>query len=87
MQTVQQFPTTLGPAVNRGKYTTHKTLETMCNARAGPKKCWKSCANESNIVVTCSAGVFIGRANVLLAKAHVETRKEGKKWVESNGAG
>ena len=37
MQTVQQFPTTLGPAVNRGKYTTHKTLETMCNARAGPK--------------------------------------------------
>ena len=36
-RTVQQFPTKLAPAVNRGKYTTHKTFETMCNARAGPK--------------------------------------------------
>ena len=27
--------------------------------------------------VACSAGVFFGRANILLAKAHVETRKEG----------
>ena len=55
--------------------------------RVRAQKCWKSCANESNIVVTRSAGVFIGRANVLLAKAHVETPKEGRKWGESNGAG
>ena len=31
--------------------------------------------------------VFFGRANVLLAKAHVETQKEGRKWGESKGAG
>ena len=37
--------------------------------------------------LACSAGVFFGRANVLLAKAHVETRKEGRKWGESKGAG
>ena len=30
----------------------------------------------------CSAGVFFGRANVLLAKANVKTRKEGRKWGE-----
>ena len=24
--------------------------ETMCNARAWPNKCWKSCANGSNII-------------------------------------
>ena len=30
----------------------------------------------------CSACVFFG-----LAKAHVETRKEGRKWGESKGAG
>ena len=28
--------------------------------------------------VACSAGVFFGRANVLLAKVHVETRKLGR---------
>ena len=28
----------------------HKTLETMCNVRAWPQQCWKSCANGSNIV-------------------------------------
>ena len=33
--------------------------------------------------LACSAGVFYGRANVLFAKAHVETRKEGRKWGES----
>ena len=33
--------------------------------------------------LTCSAGVFFGRANVLMAKAHVKTRKEGRKWGES----
>ena len=32
--------------------------------------------------LACSAGVFFGCANVLLAKAHVETRKEGRKWGE-----
>ena len=63
-----------------GKDTTHKTLKTRaCVMRLrGPSNVGKSCANESNIVVTCSAGVFIGRANVLLAKAHVETRKRGE---------
>ena len=37
--------------------------------------------------LACSADIFFGRANVLLAKAHVETRKEGRKWGESKGAG
>ena len=37
--------------------------------------------------LACSAGVFFGRANGLLVKAHVETRKEGRKWGESKGAG
>ena len=32
--------------------------------------------------VACSAGVFLWRENVLLAKVHVETRKEGRKWGE-----
>ena len=40
----------LGPAVHRGKDTTHKTLQTMCNERAWPQQFWKSCANRSNIV-------------------------------------
>ena len=31
---MQQLPTLLGHAVRRGKDTTYKTLETMCNARA-----------------------------------------------------
>ena len=48
---MQQLPTKLGPAVYRGKDTTHKTLETMRNERAWPQQCWKSCANRSNIVV------------------------------------
>ena len=30
--------------------TRHKTLETMYNVRVWPQKCWKSCANGSNIV-------------------------------------
>ena len=40
----------LGPAVHRGKDTTHKTLQTMCNERAWPQQFWKSCANRSNVV-------------------------------------
>ena len=47
---MQQLPTMLGPALHRGKDTTHETLETMCNARAWPQQCWKSCKNGSNIV-------------------------------------
>ena len=51
---MQQLPTGLGPAVHRGKDTTHNTLQTMCNARAWPQQlCWKSCANRSNIVALC----------------------------------
>ena len=38
---VQQLPTRLGPAVHRGKDTTHKTLETMCNERVWPHQFWK----------------------------------------------
>ena len=45
-----QLSTLLWPAVLRGKDTTHKTLKTMCHARAWPQQCWKSCANGSNIV-------------------------------------
>ena len=35
---MQQLPTMLVPAVHRGKDTTHKTLKTMCNARAWPQQ-------------------------------------------------
>ena len=35
---MQQLPTMLGPAVHRGKDTTHKTLKTMCNPRAWPQQ-------------------------------------------------
>ena len=31
----------LGTVFHRGKDTTLKTLETMCNARAWPQQCWK----------------------------------------------
>ena len=47
---LQQLPTMLRPVVHHGMDTTHKTLETMYNARAWPQQCWKSSANESNIV-------------------------------------
>ena len=47
---MQQLPTSLGPAVHRGKDTTHKSLWSMRNERALPQQCWKSCANGSNIV-------------------------------------
>ena len=40
---MQQLPSMLGPAVHRGKDTTH-------NERAWPQQCWKSCVNGSNIV-------------------------------------
>ena len=33
---MQELTTMLGPAVHPGKDTTHKTLETMFNARVGP---------------------------------------------------
>ena len=46
---LQQLPTMLRPVVHHGMDTTHKTLETMYNARAWPQQCWKSSANESNI--------------------------------------
>ena len=35
---MQQLPTMLGPAVHRGKDTTHKTLKTMCNLRSWRKQ-------------------------------------------------
>ena len=47
---MQELPTLLGPAVYRGKDTTHKFLKTMRNERAWPQQCWKNCANGSNIV-------------------------------------
>ena len=47
---MQYLPTMLAPTVQREKDTTHKSFETMCNARAWPPQCWKSCANGSNIV-------------------------------------
>ena len=51
---MQKLPKKLGPAVPNGKDKTHKTLETMCSARAWLQQCWKSfqksCANGSNIV-------------------------------------
>ena len=40
----------LGLAVHRGKDTTHKTWETICDALAWPEKCWKSSANGPSIV-------------------------------------
>ena len=47
---MQKLPTMLGPAVHGGKDTTHKTLKTMCSARAWPTNVGKSWANGSNIV-------------------------------------
>ena len=47
---MQQLPTMLGPAVHRGKDTTHKSLRTIRNECAWPQQCWKSCPNGSNIV-------------------------------------
>ena len=47
---MQQLPTMLGPAVHRGKDTTHKSLQIMRNQRAWPQQYWKSCVNGSNIV-------------------------------------
>ena len=47
---MQQLPTSLGPAVHRGKNTTHKSLKSMRNECAWPQQCWKSIANGSNIV-------------------------------------
>ena len=47
---MQHLPTSLGPAVHRGKDTTHKSLWSMRNERALPQQCWKSYANGSNIV-------------------------------------
>ena len=47
---MQKLPTSLGPAVDRGKDTTHKSLWSMRNERALPQQCWKSYANGSNIV-------------------------------------
>ena len=48
---MQQFPTMLGATVHRGRDKSHKTLESMCNARTWHQKCWESCANGSNIIV------------------------------------
>ena len=50
MQTGATTPNNLGPAVHRGKDTTHKAVETMCIALAWPQQCWTSCANGSKIV-------------------------------------
>ena len=47
---MQQLSTSLGPAVHRGKNTTHKSLKSMRNECAWPQQCWKSFANGSNIV-------------------------------------
>ena len=55
---MQRLPTMLGPAVHYGKDPTHKTLETMCNARAWPQQCWKSCAYGSNIVFWSHASMI-----------------------------
>ena len=35
---MQQLPTMLGPAVHRGKDTTHKALKTVCTPRAWPQQ-------------------------------------------------
>ena len=45
----------------------------------GQKRVYRR-ALETTLTIACSAGVFFGCANVLLAKAHVETRKGGRKW-------
>ena len=44
----KKLSTMSGPAVHRGKDTTHNTLQTICNACGWPQQCWKSCANGSN---------------------------------------
>ena len=52
---MQKFPTMLGATVHRGRDKSHKTLESMCNARTWHQKCWESCANGSNIIAHASA--------------------------------
>ena len=47
---MQQLPTSLEPAVHRGKNTTHRSLQSMRNEHAWPLQCWKNCSNGSNIV-------------------------------------
>ena len=52
---MQQYPTMLGATVHPGRDESHKTLESMGNARTWHQQCWESCANGSNIIAHASA--------------------------------
>ena len=53
---IQQLPTMLGTAVHHRKDTSPKTLKIMCNARAWPQQCWRSCAIKGSNIVALRLG-------------------------------
>ena len=52
---MQQLPAMLGATVHRVKDKTHKTLESVCNARTWPQQCWESCATDQTLLRYASA--------------------------------
>ena len=54
---MQQLPIMLGPAVHDGKDTTHKTLKTMCNARAWPQQCLKELGKRIQHCYACTSAI------------------------------
>ena len=61
---------------------THWRSDQMLSKRHVNSSLRKRLREYNGAEVASSAGVFFGRANVLLAKAQVEIRKEGRKWGE-----
>ena len=55
VQQMQQFLTMLGPAVHRGKDTTHRSLKTMRNERARPQQCWRAVQTDPTLLRYASA--------------------------------
>ena len=47
---MQQLQAMLGATVHRVKDKTHKTLESVCNARKWPQQCWESCATDRTLL-------------------------------------
>ena len=52
---MQQLPAMLGATMHRVKDKTHKTLESVCNARTWPQQCWESCATDQTLLRYASA--------------------------------
>ena len=89
---MQQLPTMLGPAVHRGKDTTHKTLKTMCNPRAWPQQfniSWSSCFSGWQFVLfSVLRHSAVHSAIVFLPLVWLRSRREKRKnrsvfWVSA----